>query len=72
MHCFVYITGFENARGYQIERDNYIVDLLGKVPPPPDLSRTTHLKPITDRTHLPSPSNRRTNEKHEYDYRYDY
>lgn len=38
------IKKFENARGYQIERDNYIADLLGKVPPPPDLRKNTQLK----------------------------
>ncbi|KAI5636262.1 dual specificity phosphatase, catalytic domain-containing protein [Phthorimaea operculella] len=32
------IKRFEKARGYEIERENYIADLLGKVPPPPDLN----------------------------------
>ncbi|KAJ2951026.1 hypothetical protein O0L34_g5399 [Tuta absoluta] len=45
------IKRFEKARGYEIERENYIADLLGKVPPPPDLnfrSKTTEVRPIDD------------------------
>ncbi|KPJ06767.1 Tyrosine-protein phosphatase [Papilio machaon] len=40
------IRRFELARGYHIERDNYIADLLGKTPPPPDEGCDTIVKPI--------------------------
>ncbi|XP_068633990.1 RNA/RNP complex-1-interacting phosphatase isoform X2 [Battus philenor] len=40
------IRRFELARGYQIERENYIADLLGKTPPPPDVGCDTIIKPI--------------------------
>ncbi|GBP90088.1 Tyrosine-protein phosphatase [Eumeta japonica] len=40
------ITQFEKARGYHIERENYIADLLGKSPPPPSLGPDTDIKPI--------------------------
>ncbi|KPI94165.1 Putative tyrosine-protein phosphatase 1 [Papilio xuthus] len=40
------IRRFELARGYHIERDNYIADLLGKTPPPPDEGCETIVKPI--------------------------
>ncbi|XP_053604641.1 RNA/RNP complex-1-interacting phosphatase isoform X2 [Plodia interpunctella] len=43
------IKRFEIARGYQIERDNYIADLLGKSPPEPDLGKDTIIKPQNDR-----------------------
>lgn len=39
-------TEFEKARGYQIERENYIADLLGKQVPPPDLESHTKVKPV--------------------------
>uniref|UniRef100_A0A2A4JI19 Tyrosine specific protein phosphatases domain-containing protein n=1 Tax=Heliothis virescens TaxID=7102 RepID=A0A2A4JI19_HELVI len=41
------IKKFEKARGYQIERENYIADLLGSKPPPPDVGRDTHIKPVS-------------------------
>lgn len=41
--------GFETARGYKIERENYIADLLGKPPPPPDVGKDTIVKPVVDR-----------------------
>lgn len=37
---------FEKARGYKIERENYIADLLGKKPPPPDVGKETNIKPL--------------------------
>ncbi|XP_047531177.1 RNA/RNP complex-1-interacting phosphatase homolog isoform X1 [Vanessa atalanta] len=40
------IKSFEIARGYQIERANFIADLLGKTPPPPDLGKETVVKPV--------------------------
>ncbi|XP_026748764.1 RNA/RNP complex-1-interacting phosphatase isoform X3 [Galleria mellonella] len=40
------IKKFERARGYQIERKNYVADILGKKPPPPDLGNSTPVKPI--------------------------
>ncbi|XP_034829271.1 RNA/RNP complex-1-interacting phosphatase [Maniola hyperantus] len=43
------IKRFETARGYKIERENYIADLLGKPPPPPDVGRDTVVKPIFNR-----------------------
>ncbi|XP_063826666.1 RNA/RNP complex-1-interacting phosphatase [Ostrinia nubilalis] len=42
----VAIKRFELARGYQIERDNYIADILGKPPPPPQFGNHTKVKPI--------------------------
>ncbi|CAK1585265.1 unnamed protein product [Parnassius mnemosyne] len=43
------IRRFELARGYQIERDNYVADLLGKRPPSPDIGRDTTIKPIVQK-----------------------
>ncbi|XP_013191531.2 RNA/RNP complex-1-interacting phosphatase [Amyelois transitella] len=43
------IKDFEKARGYQIERDNYIADLLGKTPPQPDIGNETTIRPHNDR-----------------------
>ncbi|XP_026319020.1 mRNA-capping enzyme isoform X2 [Hyposmocoma kahamanoa] len=40
------VKKFEKARGYKIERENYIADLLGTLAPPPDLRNVTELKPI--------------------------
>ncbi|KAM3964909.1 protein tyrosine phosphatase [Aphomia sociella] len=40
------IKKFEKARGYQMERENYLADLLGKEPPSPDLRASTTVKPI--------------------------
>ncbi|KAL0880039.1 hypothetical protein ABMA27_002532 [Loxostege sticticalis] len=40
------IKRFEAARGYQIERENYIADILGKKPPPPHLGNSTQVKPV--------------------------
>lgn len=40
------IKKFEKARGYQIERENYIADLLGEEPPPPDVGKDTKIKPL--------------------------
>ncbi|XP_059050028.1 RNA/RNP complex-1-interacting phosphatase isoform X2 [Achroia grisella] len=37
---------FEKGRGYQIERENYLADLLGQKLPPPDLGQSTEVKPI--------------------------
>ncbi|XP_045769379.1 RNA/RNP complex-1-interacting phosphatase-like [Maniola jurtina] len=45
------IKRFEAARGYKIERENYIADLLGKPPPPPDVGRDTVVKPIFKRNY---------------------
>lgn len=42
----VLFTGFELARGYHIERDNYVADLLRKPPVPPDEGCDTVVKPI--------------------------
>ncbi|XP_038213930.1 probable tyrosine-protein phosphatase F54C8.4 isoform X2 [Zerene cesonia] len=42
------IDKFETARGYKIERDNYIADLLGKTPPKPDINKPTTIKPIDE------------------------
>lgn len=42
------IKKFEKARGYQIERGNYIADLLGTPPPEPDLGRDTVVKPVSN------------------------
>ncbi|XP_075975545.1 uncharacterized protein LOC142976176 isoform X2 [Anticarsia gemmatalis] len=49
------IKKFEKARGYQIERQNYIADLLGTEPPKPDLGCDTYIKPVSNRY---SPSTR--------------
>ncbi|XP_050348743.1 RNA/RNP complex-1-interacting phosphatase [Nymphalis io] len=40
------IKSFEMARGYQIERANFIADLLGKSPAAPDLGTDTVIKPV--------------------------
>ncbi|XP_059050027.1 RNA/RNP complex-1-interacting phosphatase homolog isoform X1 [Achroia grisella] len=40
------IKKFEKGRGYQIERENYLADLLGQKLPPPDLGQSTEVKPI--------------------------
>lgn len=40
------IKRFEKARGYKIERKNYIADLLGLKPPPPDVGQHTEVKPL--------------------------
>ncbi|KAH9630100.1 hypothetical protein HF086_004806, partial [Spodoptera exigua] len=40
------IKRFEKARGYQIERENYVADLLGQTPPPPDVGKDTKIKPL--------------------------
>lgn len=40
------VPEFEKARGYQIERDNYIADLIGTSPPPPDVGQETEIKPL--------------------------
>ncbi|CAG5028708.1 unnamed protein product [Parnassius apollo] len=45
----VAIRRFELARGYQIERDNYVADLLGKRPPSPDIGLETTIKPIAQK-----------------------
>ncbi|KAJ0183198.1 hypothetical protein K1T71_001174 [Dendrolimus kikuchii] len=42
------IKRFEKARGYQIERENYLADLMGNEPPPPDVGRDTELKPLKE------------------------
>ncbi|CAK1555397.1 unnamed protein product [Leptosia nina] len=42
----VAIERFEKARGYKIERENYIADILGKKPPPPDIGVSTTINPI--------------------------
>ncbi|XP_061714265.1 RNA/RNP complex-1-interacting phosphatase [Cydia pomonella] len=43
------ISRFEKARGYKIERENYVADLLGKMAPPPDVGKqNTMIKPIND------------------------
>ncbi|XP_063534586.1 RNA/RNP complex-1-interacting phosphatase isoform X1 [Cydia strobilella] len=43
------ISRFEKARGYKIERENYVADLLGKKAPPPDVGKQdTMIKPIND------------------------
>lgn len=42
------IKSFETARGYQIERDNYIADLLGTEPPAPDVGKHTDIKPVSN------------------------
>ncbi|CAH4037995.1 unnamed protein product [Pieris brassicae] len=42
------IEKFEKARGYKIERENYIADLLGKTPPPPDIGPKTDIKPLVN------------------------
>lgn len=47
------VAGFEKARGYQIERENYIADILKTAPRPPDIGKTTVIKPITDK-YLPN------------------
>ncbi|XP_050563257.1 RNA/RNP complex-1-interacting phosphatase [Spodoptera frugiperda] len=44
------IKKFEKARGYQIERENYIADLLGEEPPPPDVGKDTKIKPLNFQT----------------------
>lgn len=41
------VAEFEKARGYQIERENYIADLLGTTPPPPDVGKETDIKPVS-------------------------
>ncbi|RVE54223.1 hypothetical protein evm_001050, partial [Chilo suppressalis] len=51
------IHKFEIARGYKIERDNYIAHLIGLKPPPPDLGSTTKIvpkSPTCDDHHLKS------------------
>ncbi|XP_049872343.1 RNA/RNP complex-1-interacting phosphatase homolog isoform X1 [Pectinophora gossypiella] len=44
------IKRFEKARGYQIERENYVADILGEKPPPPDLNfrKGTNIKSLED------------------------
>ncbi|KAL4709446.1 hypothetical protein ACJJTC_019743 [Scirpophaga incertulas] len=42
------IQKFEKARGYKIERDNYIADILGYTPPPPFEGEYTNIKPLYD------------------------
>ncbi|XP_063362563.1 RNA/RNP complex-1-interacting phosphatase isoform X2 [Cydia amplana] len=43
------ISRFEKARGYKIERENYVADLLGKKAPPPDVGKQhTMIKPTND------------------------
>ncbi|KAJ8716558.1 hypothetical protein PYW07_003185 [Mythimna separata] len=44
------IKKFEKARGYEIERENYLADLLGTKPPPPDLGKETVIKSIASGT----------------------
>lgn len=44
----LFLSEFEKARGYKIERENYVANLLGILPPPPDLGKDTKLKPIKD------------------------
>lgn len=51
MNFAVFVPEFEKARGYQIERDNYLADLAGKEPPPPDVGQDTKLKPIREEKH---------------------
>ncbi|XP_039755164.1 RNA/RNP complex-1-interacting phosphatase homolog [Pararge aegeria] len=43
------VKRFEEARGYKMERDNYIADLLGKTVPPPDVGNDTIVKPIVNK-----------------------
>ncbi|CAH2084885.1 unnamed protein product [Euphydryas editha] len=61
------IKNFEIARGYQIERDNFIADLLGKSPPPPDVGKETKVKPVENKYNVKSEetfSNKKINKKY--------
>ncbi|XP_045449601.1 RNA/RNP complex-1-interacting phosphatase homolog [Melitaea cinxia] len=60
------IENFEIARGYQIERDNFIADLLGKSPPPPDLGKETNVKPVEEKYYVKSKSVSRNEEQEKY------
>ncbi|OWR40823.1 tyrosine phosphatase [Danaus plexippus plexippus] len=44
------IKEFQRARGYAIERQNYVADILGEIPPPPDVGPdcSTIVRPIDD------------------------
>ncbi|CAH0720112.1 unnamed protein product, partial [Brenthis ino] len=76
------IRRFEIARGYQIERNNYIADLIGKAPPPPDLGKHTVLKPVRNengtksKNYMGKGRNRNNSDtsqsSYEFDYKYDY
>lgn len=43
------VTEFEKARGYQIERKNYIADLLGQPPLSPEVGEETDIQPIDNK-----------------------
>ncbi|CAG9787851.1 unnamed protein product [Diatraea saccharalis] len=45
------IHKFEIARGYKIERDNYIAHLMGNKPPPPDLGVSTNISAVLPSDH---------------------
>lgn len=59
------IENFEIARGYQIERDNFIADLLGKSPPPPDIGVETDIKPVEEKYNVKSTSPYRNKEPYQ-------
>ncbi|CAG9562453.1 unnamed protein product [Danaus chrysippus] len=43
------IEEFQNARGYAIERQNYVADILGENPPPPEVGDcSTIVRPIDE------------------------
>ncbi|XP_026734141.1 RNA/RNP complex-1-interacting phosphatase [Trichoplusia ni] len=59
------IKRFEKARGYQIERENYIADIMGIAPRPPDIGRNTVIKPITGK-YLPNKRSPLAEDEDEY------
>lgn len=59
------VAGFEKARGYQIERENYIADIMGIAPRPPDIGRNTVIKPITGK-YLPNKRSPLAEDEDEY------
>ncbi|XP_023945689.2 RNA/RNP complex-1-interacting phosphatase homolog [Bicyclus anynana] len=64
------IKRFEEARGYKIERNNYIADIMGKAPQSPDVGKETIVKPIkSDHVEYRSPLNEDDDEANRYESR---
>ncbi|XP_023937971.2 RNA/RNP complex-1-interacting phosphatase homolog [Bicyclus anynana] len=62
------IKRFEEARGYKIERNNYIADIMGMPPPAPVFGQETIVKPIKrSQVEYQSPLNEDNNEDDDKD-----
>ncbi|XP_047990196.1 RNA/RNP complex-1-interacting phosphatase homolog [Leguminivora glycinivorella] len=61
------ISRFEKARGYKIERENYVADILGKKAPPPDVGKQdTKIKSLDNNAQEDDDSKPRHNNRWEF------